>query len=174
MEDYDYYYEVPFNIASKKEVDVLNNKNQIEFVLQRFNQNLIDFLLSVRNPSTAVNIALKDTSNKKLVQAIDAWSLRRKFHITYSNNTQDKIIATETNNVKLLNKKLEFEINGGTYTISKDAFNKRTTMTKDNEEFILMERNRELGLKTNYIKILNNGLDVKLAICILHAFEIGV
>ncbi|KHF37901.1 hypothetical protein LQ50_24665 [Halalkalibacter okhensis] len=109
-----------------------------------------------------------------MVQAIDAWSLRRKFHNTYTDKTQEKMVATEVNNIKLLNKKLEFETDGQTYLISKDSFDKRTTLSKGDEEIIWVEHDRALGPKTNYIKVLREDLDIKLALCILHAFEIGV
>lgn len=175
MENYDYCYEIPIDIESREEVDVLNRHHEREYILQRYNKNIIDLILSSRNPESAVNIVLKDPTGKRLVEAVDAWSLRRKFHLRYPDQSNhEKIVATEVNNLQVVNKKLTFEKDQHTYTIFKEAFEKRTTVYQDDKEIMYMEYDRTHPPRKNYIKVLRDELDPKVALCLLHAFEIGV
>ncbi|MDQ0351913.1 hypothetical protein J2R98_001745 [Alkalibacillus filiformis] len=168
-----YYYEIPFNLGSRKEIPVYDQGHNVLYILQRYNKNWIDALLSARNPRGAVSVKLKDSNGQKLLTATEPWSFKKKFHVNF-NLEEQELIATVVNNLNVTNKQLEFSLNGNNYLISKEAFNNRTLVYENESVIVEMSYDQLLPPRSNYIKVVGGEIETSILICLLHTFELGV
>ncbi|MDV2581767.1 tubby C-terminal domain-like protein [Alkalibacillus haloalkaliphilus] len=168
-----YYYEILFNLGSRKEIPVYNQENNIIYFLQRYNKNWVDALLSARNPRGAVSVKLKDSNGQKLVTTTEPWSFKKKFYVN-SIHKEQELVATVVNNLNVTNNQLEFSLNGNNYLISKEAFNNRTLIHENGNIIGEMTYDQVLPPRSNYIKIVAGRVELPILFCLLHTFELGV
>ncbi|GEN46163.1 tubby C-terminal domain-like protein [Alkalibacillus haloalkaliphilus] len=168
-----YYYEMQFNLGSRRDVPVYDQENNIIYFLQRYNKNWVDAILSARNPRGAVSVKLKGSQGQVLVTATEPWSFKKKFYVN-SIYQEGEMIATVVNNLNVTNKQLEFSLNGNNYLISKEAFNNRTLIYEDEKIIGEMTYDQVLPPRSNYIKVVAGGIELSVLFCLLHTFELGV
>ncbi|MBM7839927.1 hypothetical protein JOC54_003207 [Alkalihalobacillus xiaoxiensis] len=165
MKDFDYYYEMSANVNSKTEQIVFNESHEKIYTLKRFNKNLIDKILTYREPKSCVNVLLGDDLDNPLVTVIESWSLKRKFIIKHHDNAEP--ISARANP-----QKFETSLNDEIYSFVKND-DSNLIVYKNNQK-VLKSTTKRVGLTlNNYIKIYNEEVDLKLAIACLHTFNLA-